>query len=187
MKRILSSELSGTLCLSLALLAFQHPAAAEDQVASDTHNASGHAEAAGHGEGTESAHGEGHEFHKNILAVFGGVTHSGRRENDPALALEYERRFTEHFSMGAFAEYTFGDSDYAVYGIPFYYRSGHWRFALAPGIEDSKEHGTEELVRISANYIFEVGGGWDVAPTLAVDFVDGEDVWIFGLGVGKGF
>ena len=187
MKKYLSSELFGTLCLSLGLLAFQHSAAADEQVAADLHDASGRTEQAGHGEAAGSAHGEGHEFHKNALAVFLGITHSGRRENDPAVALEYERRFTAHFSMGAFAEYTFGDSDYAVYGMPCYYRTGRWRFSLSPGLEDSKEHGTLELVRLGANYIFEVGGGWDVAPTVAVDFVDGEDVWIFGLGVGKSF
>ena len=70
MKKNLSSELLGTLCLSLGLLAFQHSAAADEQVAADTHSASGHAEEAGHGEGAESGHGEGHGFHKNALAVF---------------------------------------------------------------------------------------------------------------------
>ena len=187
MQRIQPPRLSGILGLTLGLMVCQQSIAADEQVVADTHNGSGHAEAVGHTEGAEPGHGEGHEFHKNIFVVFGGISHSGRRENDPSLALEYERRFTEHFSMGAFAEYTFGDGDYAVYGIPFYYRTGSWRLMAAPGVEDSKEHGTEALVRLGATYIFELGGGWDVGPTFAVDLVDGEDVWILGIGLGKGF
>jgi hypothetical protein len=57
---------------------------------------------------------------------------------------------------------------------------------VAPGVEDSSKHGTESLVRFGAGYGFKTGG-WMITPQLNVDFVDGEDVWVFGVGFGKGF
>ncbi len=47
-------------------------------------------------------------------------------------------------------------------------------------------HGTESLVRLSAEYAFEAGA-WEISPQLAVDFVDGEEVLILGFVFGKGF
>ena len=60
------------------------------------------------------------------------------------------------------------------------------KFYIAPGIEDSDAHGSESLVRLSAEYAFEKGA-WEISPQLAVDFVDGEEVLILGVVFGKGF
>jgi len=135
-------------------------------------------------------HGEEHHqhsYHKNVLGVFGGITHAGRREKDPALGIEYERRITEHFGIGAVAEYTFGDHDFWIYAIPFAFHTGHWKFYVAPGIEESDEHGSEELVRLGVEYAFELSDGWEIAPQVNVDFVDSEDVWVFGFVFARGF
>lgn len=133
-----------------------------------------------------AAAGHGEHFHKNVAGVVLGITHAGRRKNGPALGLEYERRFSDSFGVGGVIEYTGGDADVWVAAIPFAYHVGHWKFYVAPGVEDG-HHGTEELLRLGGEYAFELSGGWELAPQLNVDFVDGEDVWVFGVLFARGF
>lgn len=152
--------------------------AAQGYAQSTDHDASEHESTSGH----ESAHGA----HKNIVSFFAGVTHGGRRENAAALGVGYERLLSKSFGIGVLAEHTFGDADFTVYAVPFAYRIDRWKFYIAPGIEESDEHGSESLVRLSAEYAFEAGS-WEISPQLAVDFVDGEDVWVLGVVFGKGF
>lgn len=130
-------------------------------------------------------HGDAH-YHKNLVGVVLGITHGGRRKNAPALGLEYERRFSESFGVGGVLEYTGGDAEVWVAAIPFAYHIGHWKFYVAPGVEDG-HHGTEELVRLGGEYAFELSGGWEVAPQINVDFVDGEDAWVFGVLFARAF
>jgi hypothetical protein len=144
----------------------------------DDHESSEHESASGH----ESAHGS----HKNVVSFFVGVTHAGRRENGAALRIAYERLLSESFGIGVIAEHTFGDADFTVYAVPFAYRIDRWKFYVAPGIEDSAAHGTESLVRLGAEYAFE-SGSWEISPQLAVDFVDGDEVFVMGVVFGKGF
>jgi hypothetical protein len=133
-----------------------------------------------------SVHESAHGSHKNVVSFFVGVTHAGRRENGAALGVGYERLLNESFGIGVLAEHTFGDADFTVYAVAFTYRVDRWKFYIAPGIEDSDAHGTESLVRLSAEYPFEAGT-WEISPQLAVDFVDGEEVLILGVVFGKGF
>jgi hypothetical protein len=135
---------------------------------------------------SEQESASAHESHKNVLSFFAGVTHAGRRKNGAALGVGYERNLNESFGIGVLAEHTFGDADFTVYAVAFAYRVDRWKFYIAPGIEDSDAHGTESLVRLSAEYAFEAGA-WEISPQLAVDFVDGEEVLILGVVFGKGF
>ncbi|MEH6570519.1 MAG: hypothetical protein V7709_15675 [Halioglobus sp.] len=137
-------------------------------------------------ENSADATRHGEHFHKNVAGVVLGITHAGRRKNGPALALEYERRFNESFGVGGIIEYTGGDAEVWVAAIPFAYHTGHWKFYVAPGVEDG-HHGTEELVRLGGEYAFELSSGWEVAPQLNVDFVDGDEVLIFGVLFARGF
>lgn len=133
-----------------------------------------------------AGHENNHESHKNVLSFFAGVTHAGRRENGAALGVGYERILNGPFSVGVFAEHTFGDADFTVYGVALAYKINRWKFYVAPGIEDSDAHGTESLVRLAAEYAFEAGA-WEISPQLAVDFVDGDEVLVLGVVFGKGF
>ncbi len=144
---------------------------------SDEHESSEHELSSAH----ESAYGS----HKNVVAFFVGVTHEGRRENGAALGIAYERLLNESFSIGVFAEHTFGGDDFTVYAVPFVYWVDRWKFLVAPGIEDGG-HGTESLVRLGAEYVFEVGT-LEIAPQLAMDYVGGEKVLVLGVVFGKGF
>ena len=65
----------------------------------------------------ESAHGHGSDQHKNIVGIFAGITHGGRRKNATALGVEYARHISGNFSIGAVAEYTAGDADVWVFGV----------------------------------------------------------------------
>ena len=132
-----------------------------------------------------SVHHAAHDFHPNFLGMFVGVTSEARREKGIALGIEYERRLNKSFGIGLLAEYTSGDLDFWVYAVPFAYHTGRWKFYIAPGIEDGHD-GSESLIRIGAEYAYEVGA-WEISPQLDWDFVDGEQVFVLGVVLGKGF
>ena len=72
-----------------------------------------------------------------------------------------------------------------MYAVPIGFRAGRWKLYIAPGIEDGN-HSTESLLRLGAEYAFEVDG-FEIAPQLAVDLVDGENVIVLGVVFARGF
>ena len=140
------------------------------------------AESAGEHEG----HGSEHAFHRNVVAACVGVTSEDCREKALTLGLEYERRFTPTFGLGVVAERAFGDLDFWVFAVPFAWHNGPWKLYAAPGVEDSDEHGSEFLFRVGVEYGFEVGN-FEIAPQLDIDFVDGQEVLVLGVTIGKGY
>jgi hypothetical protein len=157
------------------------PAYASEGEGEDHASVEAHSSAEAH-----DADGSEHSFHQNTLGVFVGITHAGRRENGPAIGLEYSRRFNQHFSIGGIAEYTGGDADLWVAAIPFVWHLDTWKLYVAPGVEDG-HHGTEELVRLGVEYAFELKDGWEIAPQINVDLVDGDQAWVFGVLFARGF
>ena len=117
----------------------------------------------------ESSHEEAHEFHRNWAALFIGVTSEERRNGKPALGLEYARHLRPSFAIGGIVEYTFGDHNFWVLAVPFAYRSGPWKFYIAPGFEVEEivagPSESELLLRIGGEYAFEVGK-LEIAPQL---------------------
>lgn len=122
--------------------------------------------------------------HANEVAVFFGFTDEGRDEGF-ALGVEYERRLNESYGVGALAERTWRGRDFWVYAIPLTLHVERWKFVVAGGVERG-DGNTEGLLRLAAGYEFEVGTA-AVTPTLAVDSVDGELIYIVGASVGFGF
>ena len=53
--------------------------------------------------GEADQEGTGHGYHRNSFGVFLGAALDGREEA-PAIGLEYERRFSEQFGIGAVVE-----------------------------------------------------------------------------------
>ncbi len=133
-----------------------------------------------------AGHEANHDYHENLLSGFVGVTGETRRDYATTLGIGYERRISQIFSVGVLAEHTYGDLDFWVYAVPFAYRAGRWKVLVAPGVEDS-DHGTEFLFRAGAEYAFEIGDGWEVVPSLSIDFVDGEQLGVIGVALAKGF
>jgi hypothetical protein len=132
-------------------------------------------------EGEHGAH-----YHKNHVGVFAGLTHE-RRENGLALGVDYARRLNESFSIGAYAERTWGDFNFDVYGVSIAYHVDRWTWAIGPGIEDS-QLGSERLWRLGVGYSFDLDEhGTILTPNLYIDVVDGEQVYVLGVALGRGF
>jgi hypothetical protein len=135
--------------------------------------------------GHEESH-EAHHFHPNFVGLFVGVALEDRRDNGLAVGLEYERRLNESFGIGGLAEYTFGDLDVWVLGVPFSWHIDNLKLAVAPGIENGDERGSEFLVRFGGEYAFDMGT-WELAPQIDIDIVDGDTVFVLGAVFGFGF
>lgn len=64
----------------------------------------GHAQTAGHNvDGSEpaSSHENTHRSHRNVLSLFAGLSHPGRRKNGPAFGVGYERLLNDSLGIGA--------------------------------------------------------------------------------------
>jgi hypothetical protein len=129
-------------------------------------------------------HGE-HEFHRNHVAIFLGAT-VDEDESAFTLGADYERRFSKRFGIGVLADYASGDVRAYVVALPvFLHVTERLKFFVAAGVEDSS-HGTESLVKLGVDYGFKVGG-LIVAPVFTVDFVDRQEILVFGLNIGRSF
>ncbi len=114
-------------------------------------------------ENAHDEHGEAHDFHPNVLGLFGGITSKTRRDGALTFGIEYERRFNQSFGLGVVAERASGDLDFWVFAVPIAFHTGPWKLYVAPGVEDSDHHGSEFLFRVGAEYAFDMGG-YELAP-----------------------
>jgi len=157
-----------------------------------------------HPEAGVAEHAE-HEFHRHHLSVFLGVTdgeveveaeagvESGGGEvivEDQqafTVGLDYEYRLNRRWGVGALADWAGKDFRSWVVGIPVVlHPTGGLKLLVAPGFEKNNEHDAELLVRLGAMYDFEVGR-FTIAPALNIDFVDDEEVLVYGVNIGRGF
>jgi hypothetical protein len=121
-----------------------------------------------------------HEEHEQRVELFLGDADS-EGEHGFTVGLIYEYRFTELLGLGGFVEYAGGHHDAWSAGVPlFVHPYGGWRFALAPGFEH-RDGEDEFLFRTGVAHEFEVSDRWTVSPEFNVDFVDGEEILVFGL------
>jgi hypothetical protein len=153
-------------------------------------------EAGGHGE---------HEFHRHHFVVFLGITEgevekeaeastrSGGEavevEDESAftVGLEYEYRLNRRWGVGALVDFAGKDTRTGVVAIPAVLHVGaDWKMYAGPGFEKNKEHDAEFLVRVGVLYDFHVGR-FTIAPAINVDFVDDEEILVYGLNIGRGF
>lgn len=135
----------------------------------------------------ESGHAQSHEFHRNTIAGFIGITGEERREGALTLGVEYERRFSEAFGVVLSVERALGDLDFTVLTVPFAWHSGPWTFSAGPGVEfpDHDDH-NEFLVRGSVLYVFD-RHNYEIAPKFTMDVVAGDVVLLGGVVIGFGF
>lgn len=130
-------------------------------------------------------HDEDTGQHRNVVALTAGITHEGRRDNEPSVGIEYERRIGLRLGVGLLIEHTFADEDFTVFAMPIAVHFDRLKLFAAPGIEDS-EIGSEAMLRLGAEYAFE-WGRYEIAPQLDIDFVDGEQVVVAGVAIGLPF
>lgn len=165
-------------------------------------------EAESHAAGEATEHKE-HEFHRHHLSVFLGATtadvevHGGEgnagtqsgggeaggeteRTTEASIGLDYEYRLSRLLGIGFLFDYVGGDARASVAGIPvFLHPAGGLKLLAAPGLEHH-EGENEFLVRLGLGYQFDIGR-WAITPGASVDFVDGDEVYIYGLYIGRGF
>lgn len=143
---------------------------------------------------TPVAEETGHGHHPHHLALFLGLgveARNGHKEEDGiAIGLEYEHRFHGSWGVGLAAEVLRQDTfRELVLVVPVSYHPGAtpWRLFGGPGFETNKAD-DKWLFRLGAGYQFDVAGGWSLAPELVLDMVEtGENVWLLGLAIGRGF
>lgn len=123
--------------------------------------------------------------------IFVGYTNASD-ETHFTYGLEYEYKFNHSWGLGAAYEKI--DDAHHDDGVTvtvaqlFYHPLNTLRFGLGVGKEKiggAHPH-TEDLYRLSASYEYHIGD-FGLAPTLAVDFIDGEKAYVFGVALVRPF
>lgn len=123
--------------------------------------------------------------------IFFGLTHADS-ETEFTYALEYEYKFTEQYGAGLIYEKIdnahHGDGITIQIAALYYHPISSVRLGVGVGKEKVGGHHphTEDLVRVVASYDYHFEN-FSVAPTIAVDFVDGETPVVMGIGFIKPF
>lgn len=161
-----------------------------------------------HEEATASEH-EAHEFHRHHVSVFLGATtadipvegehgHSGTEneggegseetttETEGTVGIDYQYRFSRAWGLAIAFEYVGGGARNWMAGLgPALHPVAGLELYAGPGFEHND--GENEFVfRVGLAYEFEVGR-WSLTPAFNLDFVDGEQTYVYGIYVGKGF
>jgi hypothetical protein len=118
----------------------------------------------------ENEHAHHHPHH---LGLFLGNTQDGE-ENGFSVGLDYEYRLSDLFGVGALGEYTEGDFDHWVFGVPLLLHPYKGLvLKLVPGVEHKpKTSKSEFLVRTGIAYSFHITDRWTIAPEFNFDFAD---------------
>lgn len=134
-----------------------------------------------------SAAGDAHHF----PGIFVGYTHA-ESHTEFTYGIEYEYKFNSEWGLGAIYEKTdnahHGDGVTVKILEAFYHPTSYLRLGVGAGKEKiGGDHPhTEDLYRLSASYEYHIGD-FGVAPTLAVDFIDGEEAYVFGVALIRPF
>jgi len=175
----------GTWCLALVLLAAPALAAAQEHEAEPS--------------GDDGAETHGHEYHPNEIAVFFGETDEPGHDPQFTLGVEYERRLSQRWGVGALVDYAGGGLRNTVVAVPVFWHPGErWILLAAPGVEahdgrgDDGHGGVDEdetffVFRLGTVYLIPLAGSWKLAPAVNLDLVDGEKVWVYGANVTFGW
>ena len=148
-------------------------------------------------QGIESTEEE-EELERNHFSLFTGGSHQGS-ENGFSLGGEYEFRFNRLVGAGVMGEYAWGFRE-EIFVFPVYFHPvGGLVLAAGPGLdrptgatsegegEGGEEEGTAFLFRVAVQYEFELGKGFSIGPIVAFDFVNGDQVLVYGMGFAYAF
>lgn len=138
---------------------------------------------------------------KNGLALFLGVTNEEGHGTEPTWGLEYGYWLSDRWAIGGIFDYAGGEQRNAFIAPAAFWKpfGGGFTLLAAPGIEYHSGRGAVEhhllkadtaavdkdetyfVLRIGAAYWFHFGQRFGLAPAVNVDFVDGHEVWIYGV------
>lgn len=161
------------------------------------------AEAVEH-EGEDSSHHL--RDHLNEVAVFLGGTDEQGHDTEFTWGLDYKRRIAERWAVGALFDYAGGGLRDAVVApmVVFWPGLGNLQLLAAAGVEfhqgrdggghqksgeggGSDEDATYFLFRLGIGYDIHLGESFGLVPTVNLDFVNNEEVWVYGLAVTYGW
>lgn len=137
-----------------------------------------------------AAHASSGEHHHFPAVFVGGTSVDG--ETDFTYGIEYEYKFSKRWGAGVVFEKTDDahHGDGTTISLASVYLHPWKDLRLGAGLGQEKIGGdhshTEDLYRISASYDFHVAE-FGIAPTIAVDFIDGETATVFGVAFVKSF
>lgn len=133
----------------------------------------------------------------NAVAVFLGGTFEPADRGDGGsvtLGLSYHRRLSQLFTLGAFGEGAFGETEReALLGVSaLVHVVADLALVVAPLVEFSQERGSGEThtkagLRAGALYEFSIGEPYLFAPEAYLDFVDGDVMLVIGGSVALEF
>lgn len=129
---------------------------------------------------TFAAEGKNH-----FPGVFVGATHA-QDETNFTYGIEYEYKFTPKWGVGAVYEKTekahYSDGIDVKVAALYYHPYSYLRLGIGVGKEKiGGDHPhTEDLYRMSINYDYHFGD-FNIEPTFAVDFIDGEKAFLVGV------
>ncbi len=159
-----------------------------------------------HQEAAEHHSDHGHDF-KNGLALFLGATNEHGHGTEGTWGLEYGRVLSPHWIVGGLIDYAGGSQRNIVIAPAVSWKPFGGGFVLlaAPGVEFHDGRGTVEhhlskaesaardkdetyfVLRLGTVYYFHVGSRFGIGPAVNVDFVEGEEVWVYGVNFEVGF
>ncbi len=122
---------------------------------------------------------------KHFPGIFLGATHA-ESDTEFTYGIEYEYKFKPQWGVGAVYEKTddahHGDGVTVKLAALYYHPFSYLRIGVGFGEEKiGGDHPhTEDLYRLSINYDYHLGD-FNIEPTLAVDFIDGEEAWVLGV------
>ena len=123
--------------------------------------------------------------HNHHIAVFVGTTRA-EGENEPTIGLDYQYRLSRRLSIGGLVDHAGGDLDSnAVAAALFIHPAGGLELVFGAGYEN-EDHERDFLVRAGVGYAFHVGR-ISLTPIFNVDFVDHEEIKVYGVNIGWGF
>lgn len=137
--------------------------------------------------GTESNHeGNGsHAAHHHHAAIFGGVTIHDSHVY-PTIGLDYEFLFAPSFGIVAVGEVVLADHTEQIYGLGLaYHPVPPLKIAAIPAYLTADGH-SEFLMRGNLEYGIHAGPV-TVSPSVSVDYVAEEVLFVAGLAIGAGF
>lgn len=118
---------------------------------------------------------------RNEIGPYLGFASAGG-DHGLSVGLDYERRLTRRFGIGAVLEYTSGDFREGLAAVSFdWHPWKELKLFVAPGIEVDREDGTNgALLRLGAEYGLAIAERMEIAPGVAVDFSDENTTVVIG-------
>lgn len=194
----------------LALVLASAPAVAvasgdeHDEQATEHRDTTEHRESGGHEGDAQDSHGRAH---KNEIGLFLGGTDERGHDTQFTWGLDYKRRIAERWAVGVLFDFAGGELRNAILAPSVSYWPpgvGGLQLLAAPGVEfhegrSGESHSTAKaggegdkdatyfLLRLGVAYDIHLGGRFGVAPAVNLDFVNSEEVWVYGLTFTYGF